>query len=172
MAQMMNAEEQMKKFDQLYAKMAASTDIEDMKLFGKVCRKAVEMLAVQMPARGMEIIEELCALNWDNYLTDREAEEIVANMEPEPKWSKEQVMTGLKRLGLPTEESPYYNGNALFVTISMKYSDSARTIAEDILKKNLNEIDDMEMLKILYHLALDVLKDRDGVFSIRKYFGL
>lgn len=172
MAQMMNAEEQMKKFDQLYAKMSASTDIEDMKLFGKACRKAIEILAMQMPARSMDIIDELCALNWDNYLTDREADEIVKNMEPRPTWSKEQVMNGLKRLGLPTEESPYYNDNALYVAIEMKYSDSARTIAEDILKKSLSEVDDMEMLRICYHLALDVLKDRDGVFSIRKYFGV
>lgn len=172
MAQMMNAEEQMKKFDQLYAKMAASTNIEDMKLFGKACRKAIEILSMQMPARSMEIIEELCAVNWDNYVTDAEAEKIVKQMDPKPKWSKELVMSTLPRMGLPTEESPYYNNNALYVTISMKYSDSAKTIAETILKKSLDDVEDMEMLKILYHLAKDVLKDPDGRFRVRKYFEL
>lgn len=83
----MNSDEMMKKFDQLYAKMAASTDVEDMKLFGKAMRKAVSVLAVQMPAMANEIIEELCAVNWHNYITDKEVEEIVNNMEPRPKWS-------------------------------------------------------------------------------------
>lgn len=172
MAQIMNSDEMMKKFDQLYAKMAASTDVEDMKLFGKAMRKAVSVLAVQMPAMANEIIEELCAVNWHNYITDKEVEEIVNNMEPRPKWSIDQVNSGLTRLGLPLEESPYYNNNALYVTISMKYSDSAATIADVALKKPLNEVEGTEMLRVCYHLALDLLKDKDGKFSIRKYFDL
>ena len=54
----------------------------------------------------------------------------------------------------------------------MKYSDSASTIADIVLKKSLNEVDGSEMLRICYHLALDLLKDKDGVFDIRKYFNL
>ncbi|MBR3285773.1 MAG: hypothetical protein IKI70_05805, partial [Bacteroidales bacterium] len=59
-----------------------------------------------------------------------------------------------------------------YVAISMKYSDSASTIADIVLKKSLNEVDGSEMLRICYHLALDLLKDKDGVFDIRKYFNL
>lgn len=166
----MNADEIMSKFDALYAKMAASTNIEDMKIFGKACRKAVNMLATHMPTMAVEIIDELCAMTWCNYLTDREAEEIVKNMEPGPRWSKEQVARGLERLGLPMEEAPCFNRNAMYVAISMKYSDSAETIAEKIMGKSLADVDDLTMLKACYHLAHDVLTDKDGVFRVRRYF--
>ena len=142
----MNADEIMSKFDALYAKMAASTNIEDMKIFGKACRKAVNMLATHMPTMAVEIIDELCAMTWCNYLTDREAEEIVKNM------------------------APCFNRNAMYVAISMKYSDSAETIAEKIMGKSLADVDDLTMLKACYHLAHDVLTDKDGVFRVRRYF--
>ena len=171
MAQM-NYDEMMKRFDELYEKMASSTNIEDMKLFGRTCRKAVSALAVHIPSLAMEIIDELCALNWNNYVTNKEVDDILRRMEPKPKWSIDQVLNSLPRIGLPTEEAPYYNSNALYITISMKYSDSAKTIAETILKKPLESIDDLEMLSICWHLAVDVLKDKDRNFSIRKYFNL
>lgn len=162
----------MEKFDELYAKMAESTDIENMKLFGQACRKAVGLLATHMPTMAMEIIDELCAVNWDNYVTDREREAIVHNMDPEPRWSYEQVKAGLERLGLPMEDAPHYNCNAMYVAISMKYSDSARTIAEKVLGKTMSEVEEPDMLRYCYYLAHDVLTDKDKVFRIRKYFGL
>ena len=65
-----------------------------------------------------------------------------------------------------------YNSYAMYVGISMKYSDSALTLAERVLKKSIAEVDELDMLKMCYYLAKDSLKDKDGVFNIRKYFGL
>ena len=162
----------MQKFDELYAKMSKSTDTNDMKLFGHVMREAMSYIASTRPDKGEELLEELCAINWDNYLTRKEADAIVKGMSPSPRWTEEQVLRSLESMNYDVEEAPYYNQHALYVAVSMKYSDSGKTIAEYIMKRNANEVDDRELLGACYHLALDVLKDKDGVFNIRKYFGL
>ena len=109
MAILKNAEAMMEKFDKLYQKMSVSDKVEDMKLFGRVMREAIHELANVRPERAEEMIEELCAINWKNYLTRREAEEIVSKMEPEAKWSRDQLERALKSDGLPMEEEPYYD---------------------------------------------------------------
>lgn len=171
MAQIVTSENIMEKFDKLYAEMAVSSDVEDMKLFGRVMREAMEVLAERMPEKAEGLLEELCAIEWDNYLTQNEAENIVANMEPAPKWSKEQVRRGLASLGRVMEEMPYYNECALYVTISMIMSDSGETLKELIADEKGN-YDDMKLLNVCYKLAIDKLKDKDGVFNVRRYFSL
>lgn len=172
MAQIISLEELMRKFDQLYAKMSASSDVANMKLFGSVMRKAIEQLTRYSMEDAADLVDELCSMNWDNYVTRKEAMAIVNSMDPQPKWSYEKVEAALAKLGLPMEESPYYNSYAMYVGISMKYSDSALTLAERVLKKSIAEVDELDMLKMCYYLAKDSLKDKDGVFNIRKYFGL
>ena len=172
MAQIITQEELMKKYDQLYAKMAASGDVANMKLFGRVMRKAIEKLAMYRIEEASDLVDELCSMNWKNYVTRKEAMTITSHMDPQPRWSYEQVETTLGKLGLPMEETPYYNSYAMYVAISMKYSDSANTLAERVLRKSIAEVDEIDMLKMCYYLAKDSLKDKDGVFNIRKYFNL
>ena len=160
--------EKMKKFDKLYAKMSASDNVEDMKLFGKVMRDMMKYLAERNPEKVEEYMEELEAICWRNYLTKKEAEEIVSNMSPSARWTKEQVKRGLEEMGVPTEEEGCYNWCALYTTISMITSDSGETL----MKYAAVEMDDKKLLELIYHLALDKLKDKDEVFNIRKYFEL
>jgi hypothetical protein len=110
-------------------------------------------------------------MEWDNYVTRSEAEQIVKHMDPAAKWSEEQMMRALENLGYPKEEAPYYNEHALWVAVSMKYSDDAKTIAE-VLGKKVEEVEEVEMLRICHDLAMNVLKDADGVFDVRHYFCL
>ena len=159
--------EQIKKFDALYAKMAESSDIKDMELFGKVMREAMMLLSERMPDKVDEYLEELCAINWNNYLTKKEAERIVSEMQPSPKWSMEQIKRTLDAKGLLKEEMPYYNECALVTTISMIASNSLKTIEKYAFGGSAG---DDQMMDIIYHLALDELKDEDKVFDIRKYF--
>lgn len=155
--------EQIKKFDELYAKMAQSKDVQDMHLFGKVMREAMTYVSEHAPAKADELLEELCAICWDNYLTRKEAEEIVSMMSPAPKWTRDHIKRGLEAKGLALAEEPYYNECALITTISMIASDSGETLAKYVS-------DESQMLELCYHLALDKLKDKDKVFNIRKYF--
>lgn len=165
-------EEIIKKFDELYAIMSRSTDVADMKLFGKVMREAIVYITANNPKKAEELVNKLCAIKWDNYLTKEEAEKIVKEMKPSVAWSEEEVINTLTRKGYKTEEEPYYNAHALYATICMKCSDSGETIKDKILRKVSANFSEAEMLEICYWLALDSLKDKDGVFRIRKYFGL
>lgn len=159
--------EQIKRFDELYAKMSQSTNVEDMKVFGKVMREAIKFIAENAPAKSEEMIEKLEAINYKNFLTKKEADEIIASMEPAPEWTIEQIKRALVATGAPTEEKPCYNECALVTTIAMIASDSKET-----LEKYAGATDGSKLLELCYHLALDKLKDKDGVFSIRRYFEL
>ena len=152
----------MKKYDRLYEKMATSTNIENMKAFGKVGREAMSLLAKNMPDKAQELIDKLCAIEWNNYLTEREAEEITSKMNPQRPWPREQWKTVLEQHGYKLDEEPYYNRWALYVTMCMIYSDNIET-----LKHYASGVD---MFEFIHALALDKLKDKDKVYNVREYF--
>lgn len=167
----MEAKEMTGKFDELYGIMSASNKVKNMELFGCVMREMFDWLTTNKPDLAQEWLSKLESIKWNNYLTVKEAAKIVSEMTPKPAWTKEQLVDALQKLGLVTEESPYYNTNALYTTMSMVYSDSAQTIAK-IIGKPLADIDNEIMVKAVYALALDKLKDADGKFCMRYYFGL
>lgn len=166
----MKTSEHIKKFDELYEKMSESTDIKDTELFGSVMREAMQLLIELHPANAQELIEKLEAINYKNYLTKKEAEGIIAAMKPAPMWSFDQMRRGMVASGAPESEEPYYNEYALYTAISMIASDSAETLAKYAFGKEKSEVNDSQLFELCYHLALDKLKDKDGVFNIRKYF--
>lgn len=159
------------KFDELYGLMSSSDQTSDMELFGGVMREMFVWFTANKPELATEWLSRLESIKWNNYLTANEAAKIVGGMEPKPVWAKEQLMDALQKLGLATEECPYYNANALYAVMSMVYSDSAKTIAA-IIGKPLEEISNETMIKAVYGLAVDKLKDPDGVFDVRYYFNL
>lgn len=154
----------MRKYDRLYEKMAASGKIENMRLFGKIGRESMVLLTEKMPDKAQELIDKLCAINWDNYLTEREAEAIASKMDPQKPWPREQWRTVMEQHGYPLDEEPYYNRYAMYVTMCMIYSDDIES-----LKHFASGVD---MFEFIHALALNKLKDKDKVFSIRKYFDL
>ena len=158
----MNEKELLEKYDQLYDKMATSNKIENMRLFGKVGREAMVLLVKNMPDKANDLIDKLCAVKWDNDLTEREAEEITLKMVPQRPWSKEQWKSVMEQHGCPMDEEPYYNRCAIYTTMCMIYSDNI-----DTLKKYTSNID---LFDFIHALSLNKLKDKDKVFSIRKYF--
>lgn len=167
----MEAKEMTSKFDELYEIMSSGDETSNMELFGSVMREMFEWFTTNNPELAQEWLFKLESIKWNNYLTAKEAAKVVSEMNPKPVWTKEQLVDALQKLGLVTEETPYYNTNALYATMSMVYSDSAQTIA-NIIGKPLAEIGNETMVKAVYALALDKLKDADGNFCVRYYFGL
>lgn len=159
------------KFDELYGLMSNNEQTGDMELFGGVMREMFVWFTANKPELATEWLSKLESIKWNNYLTAKEALKITSAMNPKPIWSKEQVVEALQKLGLAKEEAPYYNVNALYATMSMVYSDSAKTIAA-IIGKPIEEIGNEKMVKAVYGLAVDKLKDPDGVFDARYYFNL
>jgi hypothetical protein len=72
--------------------------------------------------------------------------------------------------GLPLEEQPCYNRCALFVEMSKMYSDFGDEIAA-MLGKPLAPTD-KDIIAACYKMALKTLKDKDGIYNIRRYFSV
>ena len=73
-------------------------------------------------------------------------------------------------LGLATDEKPYYNDYALYVAMNQVVSDHGCTIAKILGKEDVKEIGSDHLVKYAHSLAIDLLKDKDGVYNIREYF--
>jgi len=160
-----------KKFDELYRYMASSNEVAYMRTFGNVHKEMMMWMIANKPEMAQDYIDKLCAIKWHNYLTPKEAERIVADMIPKAAWSRDQWKQAMDSLGYVTEEEPYYNSCSMWTTMNMIYSDSANSIAS-IMGMPIQEVTGEQMAKAVHTLALDKLKDKDGVFNIRTYFGL
>ena len=66
------------------------------------------------------------------------------------------------------EEAPFYNRCALWVEMNKIYSDFGEEIAA-LLDKPLSP-SDKDIISACYKMAMKNLKDKDGVYDIRKYF--
>lgn len=165
----MEKQELKQKWDELYDIMASSGNPRNMILFGSVMKEMMERSIAADPVFAEKMIEKLCAVKWKNYLTQAEAEAIVAKMDPVPTMNKDLWARQLERLGMPLYEEPHYNRWALYATMMMKNSDDRTTIAK-LMGKTLDDVTPDEMTVATHLLAIDSLKDQDGKFDVRKYF--
>lgn len=168
----MNAEEMKNEYYALYSTMANSQNPANMKLFGKVMTEMFMWYADNKPEIASEWLDKLESIKWHNYLTPKEAEKIVAGMNPKAPWNREVWKQAMNQLNLPTEEEPYYNTCSLWVVMNQVYTDHAQTIADNIIKKPLTEIPVEQIVPAIRALAIDLLKDKDHVYNVRKYFGV
>ena len=150
-------------FLNIYNHIIESGDEAKMKVLGGITKQLMNRLIDTAPALAEEYIEQLESVKWDNYLTKKEAENIVSDMSPKPQMSKSSWESMLENR--ISEECPYYNKCALYTTMQMIYSDSYETLSKVVSDKN-------QLFDLIYHLAIDKLKDKDKMFNIRKYFGL
>lgn len=160
----MTADEMRQEFNALYNMMASSDKVENMHVFGQVQKEMFEWFVQNKPAEAEEFLNKLESIRWKNYLTPREAERIVGDMVPSAPWSREQWKSAMEKHGYELEYEPCYNRCALWVTMNMIMSDSSETLAK--------YIDRDKIFDIVYALAVDKLRDKDGKFNIRAYFGL
>ena len=160
----MNAQELKNAYHDLYGQMATSKNPENMKIFGNVETEMFTWFADNKPDAAQEWLDKLSSIKWNNYLTPKEADNIVSKMDPAAPWTREQWKSAMEQHGFDLEEEPYYNRCALYTVMNMIMSDSSETIGKYV------EGDDM--FNLVYDLALDKLCDRDSRFSVRKYFDL
>ena len=160
----MTAQELKEKYLALYEYMANSKKPENMKAFGRVMTTMMEDMIVASPAKAEEYIMKLEAIKWCNYLTPAESDKIVAAMSPAAPWTREQWRQAMLNHGFELEEWPCYNRCALYATMNMIMSDSSET-----LKKIVG---DGDLFVAVHGLAVDKLKDADGRFNVRRYFGV
>lgn len=160
----MTTEEMRKEFYSLYDLMSNSHEVEYMRAFGNVHKEMMEWMIANKPDAAQEWIEKLESIRWKNYLTQKEAETIVSNMEPKAPWSRETWRNAMEKSGYDLDHEPCFNRCALYATMNMIMSDSSNTLAR--------YVDTEDMFKAVHDLAVDKLTDKDGKFNIRKYFNL
>lgn len=166
----MNAQELKDRYTGLYDYMAQSRDPKNMKAFGAVMTQMMDVMIQKMPDAAEEMVDKLEAIKWHQYLTPKEAETIIAKMDPKAPWTRDQWKSAMESFGLPLEDAPYYNRCAIWVEMSKMYSDFGDEIAA-LLGKPLVPTDP-DIISACYKMALKTLKDKDGVYNIRKYFSL
>lgn len=166
----MEAKEMRQEFESLYNTMANSHDQKYIAIFGETMKAMMDSLIQTDPELAQEYIERLSAIKWFNFLTKKEAMGIVGNMEPAPHWDLETWQQSMAELDLAMEECPYYNDYALFVAMNQVVSDHGKTVAYIKGVESVKDIDPTELVKYAYKLAIDLLKDKDGVYDIREYF--
>lgn len=155
-------------YDALYDYMVNSRDPKNMKAFGCVMNEMMDWLIQNKPDVAEDMIGQLEAIKWRQYLTPKEADKIVSNMDPKGPWNRETWKSAMESFGLPLEDAPYYNRCALWVEMNKIYSDAGDVIA-GLLGKPLTA-SDKDIISACYKLALKNLLDKDGVYDIRKYF--
>ena len=151
-------------FNALYNMMASSTNVNYMRTFGAVHKEMMEWMIANRPSDAQAWIDKLESIRWKNYLTLKEAEAIVAKMDPKAPWTRDQWAQEMQKREYPMEKEPCYNRCALWVTMNMIMSDSSETLA--------SYVDSNAIFEVVYCLAVDKLTDKDGKFNIRSYFGV
>lgn len=157
------------KFKQLYDYIISSEDEEKMHVLGSVTKGMMCYLIDNNPRQAKEYLEKLESVKWVNYLTREEAQQIVGKMEP-AAWNRNAWESAITQLKMDKEEEGIYNEDALYVTMCMIYSDSGATIKEMLAELQPANMDNYTEFRFIYRLALNKLKDADGVFHIREYF--
>lgn len=163
----MNAQELKERYANLYDTMKYSGKTENMKLFGSVMNEMMDYIIQKNPSDAEKWIDKLASIEWKNYLTPSEAEEIVSDMIPEAPWSREVWNKAMDSYGLEKMDKPYYNSCALWVTMNMIMSDHSHT-----LSKAMGVEPENIPVEVMYSLAVDLLRDKDGRFNVRTYFCL
>ena len=158
------------RYDSLYDYMANSKDPRNMKAFGSVMTQMMDVMLQKMPAEAEDMIDKLEAIKWQQYLTPKEAERIVSNMDPKGPWTRDAWRQTMESFGLPIEDAPYYNRCALWTEMNKMYSDFGDEIAA-LLGKPLSPTD-KDIIAACYKMALKTLRDKDGIYDIRRYFGV
>lgn len=171
----MTREQLTERYDELYDKMKHSQDVKDMKIFGKAEKYMFHELAVVHPDMAERWLSHLEAVCWDNYLSKGEAMNIgkrITNQDGTKgfHWPHDVFVSAVASLGGLIEHKPYYNSYALCVTANMVYSDHAKSIAEDMGFKAVNEVPNEKMALSCYRKAVESLEDPDGGFKVRDYF--
>lgn len=154
---------------ELYEDMAKSGMPEKMKIFGESAKWAFDRLHERDPKLAEQWVEKLEAMNWHNYLSKAEANEIVAKFINQDNsrgahWGYDVFKGAVESLGGNMAEAPYYNCYALWVVVNMLYSDHYNSASEYVPKE--------DMPKYFYSMAVEKLKDKDRPRFVRDYFGL
>ena len=169
----MDKKELLDKFCSVYTEAINSGDAEDIKVSLDMFKKSIVLLANANIRDAKELVE--CyegTLKYYNFLTESEAEEIVAKFINQdgskgPKWrDPEELFARVEDMDGKAECEPSYNKWALYATMNKFFSDQNSVIMKWVGN------DDNKYFEACYELAVTQLKDKDHLCWVRWYFGV
>lgn len=166
---MKTKEELVERYDELYHNMSTSSDVEKMKIFGRAEKDIFGRIAQAHQELACEWLSMIEAVEWCNYVTEDEAKELISKLKNQDDtmgahWDYATMKSMAERKNVPIEEYPYFNSYALWVTMNMIYSDHNKSIR--------TFIDENSATMLIYHMAVEKLKDRDRKHFLRPYFNI
>ena len=172
---MKTKEELMDRYASLYRKAVASKDPKKMKALGEAQTWAFEQMAKVHPDMAESWLSHLEGLEWENWLSEKEMLNIgkrITNQDGTKgfRWNYDTFAKAVDALGGKTEDKPFYNSYTLAAVANMIYSDHAKSIAEDMGYKSVSEVPDEKMALSVYKKSVELLKDPDKGFNVRKCF--
>ena len=160
------------KLDALFEMLKTPRKDSTIDIFKTAVREMMDFVYQRDPSMVQTWLDDLGAVEWQNYITRKEAEAIISKMVPAAPWKYDVWQAAMTKLGIPMEEEPYYNACALWCEMNKQYSDHAQSLADKVWKKPLSTISAEDIVPAIHALAIDVLRDKDGIYNIRSYFGL
>lgn len=163
------------RYMELYEDMASSGDKRKMIAFGEAEKWAFGRMTEISPRDARKWLDKLEAMEWNNYLSLAEAEEIVAGFVSQsgargPHWGYDAFRNAVESLGGKMSDTPFYNCFAMWATANMLYSDHANSVAEDMGYSAPSQVPNEKMALSMYRKALEKLKDADRPRFVREYF--
>ena len=153
---------------ELYEDMAKSGMPDKMKIFGEAEKWAFGKMLETSPKTAEQWVDKLEAMNWNNYLSKAEADDIVAKFINQDNsrgahWGYDVFKGAVES---------FYNCYALWVVANMIYSDHAQSVAEDMGHTTPAQVPNEKMALSMYKKAVEKLKDKDRPRFVRDYFGV
>lgn len=156
-------------------KIIKSNDVKHMEVLEEVCEWLFCQAAMKMPEVAESALSHLAATDWNNYLSQKEAMNIgkrIVNQDGSKgfHWNHDVFTKAVESLGGVVEEKPFYNSYALCVVANSIFSDMALSISMDLGYKSPQEVPNEKMALSCYRKAVELLKDIDKGYNVRKYF--
>ena len=102
----MTPEEMKNEWIALYNMIANSHDVSFMRTFGNVHKEMMNWMIANKPELAQEWLDKLESIKWNNYLTSKEAEKILANMMPKAPWAKDLWKQAMNDHGFELSHEP------------------------------------------------------------------
>ena len=166
---MLDMEDLIKRYDELYEDMATAKDPKKMMIFGDAEKWIFHEIAKAHPELAEKWLSKLEAGKWHNYLSKVEAEDIANKLVNQDgsrgsHWPYGTFKGAVESLGAKMAEEPYYNCWALWIMANALWSDHHKSLSEFVPKE--------QEPKVYYSMAVEKLKDVDYPKFIRKYYDL
>lgn len=165
----MTKQELTERFETLYNYMAVSNNTRYMRTFGETMKRMMAWFIDNKTEAAEDFMESLCSIRWRQYLTKGEAMEIVGGMVPAAAWDYPTWERAMEGLHLEWEREGVFNCYALWVVMNSIHSDNGNVIAH-LLGMETCDAGDERYIKATHSMAMNMLLDEDGRYSVRKYF--